>query len=240
MTRPMTLVERVETPEGPLELRQRGDRDFMITIAGRVLMTSLLHRSELSVATLATARLGDRRAPRVLIGGLGLGYTLRAALDSLSPGAKVQVAELNPAVVRWCRGPLAALTRDALSDPRVEVIEGDVTAVIRAAGAAAGKRLDAIVLDLYVGPDNAPTSEGDPLYGTRAVAEAWAALSPGGVYSVWGEAKTPRFEARLERQGFASELVHNHAGGPRYAVYVATRSERSAEARTSVLRRPRR
>ena len=224
MPRAFTLIERVETAEGPLELRQRGPRDFMISIAGRVLMTSLLHRSELSVATLACARIRDRRAPRVLIGGLGLGYTLRAALDALPREATVRVAELNPAVIRWCRGPLAVLTDDALSDPRVEVVQGDVMNEVRASKGAAAKRLDAVVVDLYVGPDNGAGGERDPLYGSAALGDVFAALSPRGVYSVWGEEKSARFEARVRRLGFDVELVQNYAGGPRYAVYVATKA----------------
>lgn len=224
MPRAFTLIERVETPDGPLELRQRGPRDFMISIAGRVLMTSLLHKSELSVATLACARIRDRRAPNVLIGGLGLGYTLRAALDALPKEARVRVAELNPAVIRWCKGPLAVLTDDALADPRVEVVQGDVMNEVRAAKGAGAKRLDAVIVDLYVGPDNGAKGDGDPLYGSAAVGDLFAALSPGGVYSVWGEEKASRFEARVRRLGFDVELVQNYAGGPRYAVYVATKT----------------
>lgn len=223
MPRAFTLLERVETPDGPLELRQRGDRDFMISIAGRVLMTSILHKSELAVAKLACARLKGRSHPRVLIGGLGLGFTLRAALDALPKGAHVQVAELNPAVVRWCRGPLAVLTNDALGDPRVEVLVGDVTAQIRAAREPGAKRFDAVILDLYVGPDNSQRGEYDPLYGTPILADTHAALTPGGVYSVWAEDKSPRFEARVKRLGFDVELVQNYDGGPRYAVYVASK-----------------
>src|SRR5947209_6254829 len=128
MPRPFTLIDSVPTPEGPLELRVRGEGDFMITIAGRVLMSSHLHRSEVAVAELGVAPIRKRPSPRVLIGGLGLGFTLRAALDALPRGASVVVAELNPAVVRWCQGPCATLTNHALSDPRVTVVEGDVMA----------------------------------------------------------------------------------------------------------------
>src|SRR5690349_7353098 len=119
MPRAFTLVEKVDTPDGPLELRKSGERHFMITIAGRVLMTSQLTRSETALAQLACLPIRDRAAPRVLIGGLGLGFTLRAALDTLPKKARVEVAELNPSVERWCRGPLAVLTQGAVSDPRV-------------------------------------------------------------------------------------------------------------------------
>ncbi|MGB1700468.1 MAG: spermidine synthase, partial [Nannocystaceae bacterium] len=131
MTKPWTTLARVDTDEGPLELRQRDVDDFLIVVAGRVLMSSKAHRSEVEVATLPCELLRGIPKPRVLIGGLGMGYTLRAALDTCPVDANICVAELNPAVVEWCRGPLAALTDDALSDPRVTVHVGDVAKVIR-------------------------------------------------------------------------------------------------------------
>ena len=113
MTRPWRTLATVPTDEGPLELRQRGDDEFLIVIAGRVLMTSAARRSEEALATLGCAAIARTGAPRVLIGGLGMAYTLRAALDALPATAKVVVAELNPVVADWCRGPMAALTRGA-------------------------------------------------------------------------------------------------------------------------------
>lgn len=223
MPRAHTLIERVDTPEGPLELRQSGERSFMITIAGRVLMTSQRTRSELAVAELACAVLAGRPAPRVLIGGLGLGFTLRAALDALPrKGTKVEVAELNPAVERWCRGPLAVLTNDAVSDPRVRVVLGDVAASIRE---AQGPRYDAIILDLYLGPVDLPRGRVDPLYGSEILEHTAAALKPGGVYSVWSEEPNTRFEERLRKLGFKVDLVRPQGGGPRHAVYVAIKRE---------------
>ncbi len=219
MPRPFVLLESVDTPEGLLELRRRGDRDFMISIGGRVLMTSNLHESELAVAELGCAPIRARAAPRVLIGGLGLGFTLRAALDVLPKTARVTVAELNEAVVRWCRGPAAALTGGAVSDPRVEVAIGDVADAIRAA--AKGPRLDAIVLDLYVGPDDARGGDAHPLYGRAILRSAFDALTAGGVYAVWSEEKSASFERRLRVSGFAVELVRPRGGGPRHAVYIA-------------------
>jgi hypothetical protein len=123
---PWNTLDTVPTADGPLVLRQRGERDFLITIAGRVLMTSTARRSEEALATLALGALPAAATPRVLIGGLGMGYTLRAALEVLPAGAKVDVAELTPAVVRWCRGPLAPLTDAAVADRRVRVHVGDV------------------------------------------------------------------------------------------------------------------
>lgn len=201
----------------------------MITVAGRVLMTSVLMRSEVAVAVLGCAPVRDRAAPRVLIGGLGLGFTLRAALDVLPRRASVTVAELNPRVVEWCRGPVAVLTDDALSDPRVNVVVGDVIREVRAV-ASAGKRprWDAIVLDLYEGPraearskSRAGSGAVDPLYGPEVLAKVWEALSPGGAYAVWSEDPDPSFEKRLRDLGFRLELTRTHGGGPRHAVYVA-------------------
>src|SRR5262245_43862026 len=119
------------TRDGLLELRQRGESDFMILIGGRVLMTSMITSSELALAERGCALVADRPAPRVLIGGLGLGFTLRAALDALPSSAQVVVSELNPKVAEWCRGPAAELTNHAASDPRVRIAVGDVMNEIR-------------------------------------------------------------------------------------------------------------
>src|SRR5688572_16180019 len=126
MTRPWHTVAKVETREGTLELRQRGDDQFLLVVGGRVLMTSAAHRSEETLATLACRRLAGRRAPRVLIGGLGMGFTVRAALDALPEAAQVLVAELHSQMLEWCRGVLAGLTRGAVLDPRVRVHITDV------------------------------------------------------------------------------------------------------------------
>ncbi len=225
MPRPWALIEQVSTPEGSLELRRRGDRDFMITIAGRVLMSSNIHGSEVAVAELGCEKVRDRRAPRVLIGGLGLGFTLRAALDSLPNDAHVTVAELNPAVVRWCKGPAATITNAAVDDPRVRVFEGDVTHEIRRVSAQKdAPRWDAIILDLYVGPGDSAHGNTDPLYGRAILERTHKALSDGGVYAVWGEDPDPAFERRMQRAGFQTQLVRTKGNGPRHAVYVATKS----------------
>ena len=196
----------------------------MISIAGRVLMTSRSQRSEIALARLGCAKLRERSHPRVLIGGLGLGFTLRAALDTLPKRARVVVAELNPVVVRWCRGPLAILTDDCLSDPRVSVVEGDVTRVSRAvADQPAQPRFDAILWDLYRGPGHVPEGRTDALYGEHSIARTHRALSPGGVYAVWGETRDAAFEARLARCGFRVERAHTSESGPRHAVYLAVK-----------------
>jgi spermidine synthase len=222
MPRPFRLIESVSTPEGPLELRQRGERDFMISVAGRVLMTSNLTKSEVAVARLGIAPIVGRRNARVLIGGLGLGYTLRAALDGLRKDASVIVAELNEAVVRWCHGPLKVLTNDALGDPRVSVALGDVTKRIREAARGDVPPYDAIILDLYVGPGESAHAT-QALYGREILQRTHEAITPGGVYAVWGEDPDAAFENRLRSVGFQAEHQRVEGGGPRHAVYLARR-----------------
>jgi spermidine synthase len=215
MAVPWKTLAVVETPEGPLELRQRG-RDHLITVGGRVLMTSAAHRSEVELARLACAALPAR--PRVLVGGLGMGFTLRAALDALPAGATVEVAELNPAVAAWCRGPLASLSGDALADPRVTVRIGDVAGFIRAARA----RYDAIILDLYEGPNAATQTAGDPFYGDAALAATRAALRPGGLLAVWSEDPDEIFERRLARAGWKLTRRRSGKGGRAHVIYLAS------------------
>jgi spermidine synthase len=214
---PWKTIESVATAEGRLDLRQRGDRSFLITIDGRVLMTSEAHRSETDLAKLARAAMGDLPRPHVLIGGLGMGYTLRAALDCLPQGAKVTVAELNPAVVAWCAGPLAALTKSATSDKRVTTVVADVARVI--ADARPGT-YDAIVLDLYEGPHQATNRAHDPVYGMAALKRTAAALKPDGALAVWSEEPDQAFEDRLA-VGFQVERHRGAGGGRKHAIYVA-------------------
>ncbi len=218
--KPWRIVESVQTPEGLLELRQRGERSFLITIAGRVLMTSDAHRSEDALARLACAPLAGRARPRLLLGGLGMGYTLRAALDALTAAARVTVVDLNPIVVDWCRGPLSTLTGRAIDDPRVEVVVADVAQVIAAAPAAS---LDAIILDLYEGPHEANSRESESLYGAPALQKAWSALAPGGVLAVWSEEPDPPFERRLAAAGFDAGRHRGGRGGRAHIIYTGLR-----------------
>jgi spermidine synthase len=217
MTRPWHTIARVDTSEGALELRQRGDRDFLITIAGRVLMTSQARRSEEALATLP---LRDRPPPRlrqVLVGGLGMGYTLRAALDVLPRDTRVTVVELNADVAAWCRGPLAPLTDAAVADPRVTMDIADVADHLARAPRGA---YDAILFDLYEGPHSATQSADDPLYGPTALARVRAALAPGGVFAVWSEEADARFERRLAEAGFRMEKHRAGRGGRAHVVYL--------------------
>ena len=212
-------LDAVDSPDGRLELRRRGDSDFLITVAGRVLMNSAARRSEEALAQEVCARLPQRPAPRVLVGGLGMGLTLRAALEALPGDARVMVAELNPVVVDWCGGPLAAINARAVEDPRVEVVLGDVAEVIRRARA---QPFEAIAIDLYEGPSSGRDSD-EPFYGRSALAETRAALAPGGVFGVWAERPDPGFEKRLLAANFAFEKSRPGRGGLRHVVYTAVR-----------------
>lgn len=224
MTRPWETLEAIDTAEGRLELRKRGD-DFVITVAGRVLMSSMAHLTEIAVAEMACREVAGRERPRVLIGGLGMGFTLRAALDVLPKSARVVVAEINEAVVRWCRGPLAALTGRAVFDSRSSIALEDVAKVIADAGS--GQQFDAIILDLYEGPRQASVAEGDPFYGREALRRTREALTPGGVFAVWSEDPDAAFEKRLRIAGFDVERRKPGKGGPRHTVYLARVARRS-------------
>lgn len=213
---PWKTLATVATAEGALELRRRGDGVFLIVIAGRVLMTSNDRRSEQALATLACQGLAAPR-PRVLIGGLGMGYTARAALDALPAAAELVVAELTPEIEAWCRGPLAPLTGGALDDPRVRVVIGDVA---RAIADAPRGHYHAILLDLYEGPHAATQRTDDPFYGRAALAASRAALAAGGVLAVWSEDPDEAFARRLATAGFEVEV--RRLGKPRrHVVYLA-------------------
>jgi spermidine synthase len=216
VTRPWETLDAADTEEGRLELRRRGD-DYVITVAGRVLMSSMAHLTEVAVAEMACREVARRERPKVLIGGLGMGFTLRAALDALPRNARVVVAEINEAVVRWCRGPLARLTANAVKDPRASVLMEDVARVIARGG------FDAIILDLYEGPREAVRAEGDPFYGREALRRTREALTPKGIFAVWSEDPDAAFEKRLRAAGFDVERRKPGKGGPRHAVYLARR-----------------
>jgi spermidine synthase len=227
MAQPWRLVDSITTKEGPLDLRQRGEKDFLITIDSRVLMNSSANRSEIVLSELACAPLQEKKKPRVLVGGLGMGFTLKAALDHLPADAEVVVAELNPIMVTWCQGPIAALTDRAVADPRVRVVIADVAEVIRAAAVGGReKRFDAIILDLYEGPYQGDQGRGDYLYGRQALATSRAALTPGGVFAVWSEDPDQAFEKRLQKAGFRVHRQRPGRGGRRHVVYIARNSER--------------
>ena len=218
MAKPWTTLDRVATNDGQLELRRRGERDFLITLGGLVLMNSLANRSEIVLGQRGCEHLRHRPAPRVLVGGLGMGCTLRAVLDTLPADAAVVVAELNPVVIDWCRGPLAGLTGGAVNDPRVRV---EITDVATLVGNTAAGVFDTVIFDLYRGPHFHTDAQHDPLYGSRAIAKVRRALKPGGMFAVWGENFDEGFVRRLSAEGFAVTTERPGRGGLRHAVFLA-------------------
>jgi len=219
MTSTWHTLATVGTPEGPLELRRRRD-DWLMVIDGRVLMNSFSRSSEEALAQLAVDRLGAHPVRRALVSGLGMGFTLRALLDRVPATARVVVAELNPVVVEWCRGPLAPATNEAIRDPRVEVVIGDVADVI--AGAPAGS-FELILLDLYEGPNSATQEDDDPFYGAGALARVHRALAPHGVVGIWSEDADPPFARRFAAARFGVTKHALRSGARRHVVYLGFR-----------------
>lgn len=206
---------------GVLRLMQRGS-EFSIMSGTIELMNSRLSGSEEQLATLSAARIGNRPAPRILIGGLGMGFTLRAALASFAGDSEIVVAELVPAVVAWARGPLNAIHGASLDDPRVGLHQGDVAAAI-----TGGKPFDAILLDVDNGPDGLSRPANDRLYSAAGLAAAKAALTPGGHLAVWSSAPDARFTKRLRQSGLTVEEISVRAAksgrGARHIIWFATR-----------------
>ena len=224
---PWSLIDTAQIPggEGALRLMRRGT-EFSIMLGNNELMNSRLSGSEQALATLTCERLQSRPAPRILIGGLGMGFTLRAVLEVLNAKASVVVAELVPAVVAWARGPMADLHGASLTDPRVSIQETDVVRLIRSARAS----YDAILLDVDNGPEGLTREANDSLYHAAGLMAARAALRPGGVLAVWSSGPDRSFTQRLHRAGFAVEEIKVRAngkrGGARHVVWIATRVER--------------
>jgi spermidine synthase len=225
MAQPWLTIDKVNTAEGVLELRRRGDLDFLILINNRVLMNSSASRSEIALGEAACGMIAGQEKPRVLVGGLGMGLTLRAALDVLPQSAEAVVAELNPVVVMWCRGPLSALTQNASGDSRVTAVIGDVASIIAETAKQDANRFDAIIIDLYEGPHSRTDAMNDPFYGAAALKRTFEALKAGGVFAVWGEAPDAGFEKRLHSAGFSFERRRPGRGGLRHVVYLAKKPE---------------
>jgi spermidine synthase len=207
--------------EGDLKLMRRGT-EFAIFAGPSPLMNSRMSSSEVVLAELASERLRGLRAPRILIGGYGMGFTLRAALAGLGKDAAIVIAELVPAVLAWARGPMAELTAGCLDDPRVRIHEGDVGAAIAAANGA----FDAILLDVDNGPDGLSRKANDRLYTRRGLEAARKALRPGGLLAIWSAAPSDAFTAELRRAGFAVEVVKaraNKGRGVRHVIWAATK-----------------
>jgi spermidine synthase len=216
---PSVVLERVTTPIGEMTLTQHGG-DFMIRVGKIELMNSRNHVSEDEFGRIGCDPIRELGAPRVLVGGLGLGYTLRACLDMLPASAHIDVAELVPEVVRWNRDVYGSLARHPLTDPRVHVIEEDVARVIGRAANPQGAKYDAILLDVDNGPDGVGQYN-DALYRSTGVALARAALSTSGVLAVWSAFDSSTFTQWLHGAGFYVEIRRIHARGAIHFVWLA-------------------
>ena len=219
---PWVHLDTARIPDGgELRLMRRG-AELSIMSGSTELMNSRLSGSEKALATLATARLQGRPKLQVLIGGLGMGFTLRTALTELPKDAAVSVAELVPAVVAWARGPMAELYESCLDDPRVTIHEADVAEVI----AAARARFDAILLDVDNGPGGLNRGANDRLYSIGGLNAAKRALKPGGVLAVWSAGRDDGFTLRLASAGYAANEVPVRATGgkrgARHVIWLAT------------------
>jgi spermidine synthase len=203
-----------------LALKRRGG-DFSISLGRIELMNSRLSGSEEALATLTAERLAEKPAAKVLVGGLGMGFTLRAALAAYGPGARIDVSELVPAIVRWARGPMAELFGQSLDDPRVTIIEKDIGAVMKTG------RWDTILLDVDNGPEGLTRESNDRLYTLAGLGRAHEALLPGGILAVWSAFRDDRFTRRLGQAGFKVEelTVRARQGdkGPKHTIWLATR-----------------
>lgn len=214
---------RVPGADGELRLMRRG-AEFSIMLGANELMNSRLSGSEAALATLACKKIEAIKRPHLLIGGLGMGFTLRAALAVLEPNARIDVAELVPAVVAWARGPMAEIFGGCLDDPRVRIKEEDVLKAIRTHKGA----FDAILLDVDNGPEGLTRSGNDALYDLKGLRSSHAALRPGGVLAVWSSGPNAAFSKRLRSAGFDVNEVTVRAtgkgGGARHVIWIAVRN----------------
>src|SRR3954451_10146264 len=219
--RPWELLGRTRTPDGDELTFMRQKDEYLISANGRSLMSSRVYGSETSLAVLGCEQARSLAAPCVLVGGLGMGFTLRSALDLLPPTARVVVSELLAAVVEWNRGPLGALTSYPLDDPRVSIDVADIATTLR----ASPERFDAILLDVDNGPAAFTSPANARLYGARGLAAFRAALTSGGVLAVWSAGDDRRFRQRLRDAAFTVRLerVRGRSAkrGPRHTVFLA-------------------
>ena len=219
---PRETLATAQIPGGDTHTLVSHGRDFIIMLGREELMGTRMQFSEEQLAKLTLEQLRVE-APRVLIGGYGMGFTYRATLACAPQEGRVVVAEIVPEIIDWAKGPLAALTGDTLKDPRGAVIIRDVADLIE--DAASGERYDAILLDVDNGPDGVVREDNDRLYSPTGLAKARDALTPGGILAVWSAAPDPAFTRRLKSAGFAVEAREVRARpnnkGPRHTIWVA-------------------
>ena len=222
---PWLEVDTTEVPGADIALRlMRRGSEFSMKLGANELMNSRLSGSEQALATLACRKITTVKRPQLLIGGLGMGFTLRAALAMLGDEARITVAELVPAVIAWARGPMAELFAGSLDDPRARIITADVGEVIQASRAA----FDAILLDVDNGPEGLIRKANDALYDPDGLKAAGRALRPKGVLAVWSSGPHPGFSQRLRDAGYAVSEVAVRAtirrSGARHLIWFATRA----------------
>jgi spermidine synthase len=221
---PWVKIDTASIPgtDGELRLMRRG-AEFSIMLGTNELMNSRLSGSEAALATLAARKIEAVEKPHVLIGGLGMGFTLRAALAAVGAEARIVVAELVPAVVAWARGPMAEVFGQSLADRRVSIRELDVGLLIRSGAST----YDAILLDVDNGPEGLSRTANDALYDAKGLSAARTALRPGGVLAVWSSGPDAKFTQRLRKAGFAVEEIRSRAGGSRggsrHIIWIAQR-----------------
>jgi spermidine synthase len=222
---PWLQIDTAGLPGADIELRlMRRGAEFSMMLGPNELMNSRLSGSEEALATLTCRRIEAVKRPHLLIGGLGMGFTLRAALAVLGSGARIMVAELVPAVIAWARGPMADLFGDSLDDPRVRILSADVVEVIQSHAAD----FDAILLDVDNGPEGLIRKANDALYDTKGLKAIRRALRPGGVLAVWSSGPNASFIKRLRDAGFDVNEVAVRAttrrSGARHVIWFATKS----------------
>lgn len=224
--KPWEKLGETTTPDGKSLTLNRRDTEYTIMAAGECLMSSRMPGSGEAMATVACEGLRRAESPCVLVGGLGMGFTLRAALDILPPTATVVVSEMFPAVVDWNRGPLADLARRPLDDARVQVEAQDVLVTLR----AHPDRFDAVLLDVDNGPAPFATSSNGALYGQTGLFAVRTALTFGGILAVWSAWHEKHFPQRLRFVGFTNVTVHRvrarlARGGSRHTIFIAHNGE---------------
>jgi len=222
---PWLQIDTARVPGADVELRlMRRGADFSMMLGPNELMSSRLSGSEEALATLACRRIEAVKRPNLLIGGLGMGFTLRAALAVLGIDARITVAELVPAVIAWARGPMANIFADSLNDPRASILKADVIEVIRSHPSA----FDAILLDVDNGPEGLIRKANDALYNLKGLKAIRQALRRGGVLAVWSSGPNPLFSKRLRDAGFDVNEVAVRAtakrSGARHVIWFATKS----------------
>jgi spermidine synthase len=223
---PWVHLDTAEVPGGGvLKLMRRGDEFSIMAERGNELMNSRVYGSEELLASMAAGKIRDRRSPKVLIGGLGMGFTLRAALADLPKGAQITVAEIVPKVIEWARGPLAGVVGGSLDDKRVTIQRGDVGELI---AGSADSYWDAVLLDVDNGPDGLTRPGNDNLYDAAGLSRTKRALSRGGVLGIWSAGPEPGFTPRLRRAGFRTEEHQVRSSGARkgarHLIWIAVRA----------------